>query len=35
MPITLSFTATLDGDSISGTAKLGMFGNANFSGTRA
>ena len=35
MPITLSFTATLDGDSISGTAKLGMFGNAKFSGTRA
>jgi len=35
MPITLTFTATESGDTISGTAKLGMFGNAKFEGTRA
>jgi len=34
MPMTLEFSATVDGDGISGTAKLGMFGNAPFSGTR-
>ncbi len=34
MPITLSFTANVAGDAISGTAKLGMFGNAKFEGTR-
>ena len=35
MPMTLEFSATLDGDSISGNVKLGAFGNASFSGTRA
>lgn len=35
MPITLEFTATFDGDSVSGNAKLGAFGNASFTGTRA
>lgn len=35
MPITLSFTANLEGDSLTGSAKLGMFGNAKFEGTRA
>jgi hypothetical protein len=35
MPITLSFSATLDGDAISGTVKLGAFGNSKFDGTRA
>ena len=35
MPMTLEFTATVDGDKISGNVKLGMFGNASFSGTRA
>jgi hypothetical protein len=34
MALTLSFTANLDGDTISGTTKLGMFGNAKFEGTR-
>jgi hypothetical protein len=35
MPIDLVFSATVDGDSISGTVELGSFGNATFSGTRA
>jgi hypothetical protein len=35
MSMTLEFTASVDGDTISGNAKLGMFGNAPFSGTRA
>ena len=35
MPIKLEFTAKVDGDSISGSVKLGAFGNASFSGTRA
>ena len=35
MPMTLEFSATVDGDSISGNVKLGAFGNASFSGTRA
>ena len=34
MPIKLEFTATLDGDAISGEAKLGAFGTANFSGSK-
>lgn len=33
--MTLEFSATLDGDSISGNVKLGAFGTASFSGTRA
>lgn len=35
MPMTLEFAATVDGDNISGNVKLGAFGNATFSGTRA
>ncbi|MFU8814433.1 MAG: hypothetical protein ACNA7W_03745 [Pseudomonadales bacterium] len=35
MAMTLDFDATIDGDSISGNVKLGAFGNATFSGTRA
>jgi hypothetical protein len=35
MAMTLEFSATLDGDNISGDVKLGAFGNATFSGTRA
>lgn len=33
--MTLEFSATLDGDSISGSVKLGAFGTASFSGSRA
>jgi hypothetical protein len=35
MPMKLEFAATVDGDAISGTVKLGAFGNATFEGTRA
>ena len=35
MPMTLEFSATVSGDSISGSVKLGMFGTAKFSGARA
>ena len=35
MAMTLEFSATLDGDSMSGNVKLGAFGNATFTGTRA
>lgn len=35
MPITLEFTATVDGDAISGDVVLGTFGSATFAGTRA
>ena len=35
MPMTLEFTAKVDGDNISGQVALGTFGNAAFSGTRA
>ena len=35
MALTLEFTGTVDGDSISGKVKLGMFGNQTFSGVRA
>ena len=34
MPIKLEFTATVDGDDISGEAKLGAFGTAKFSGSK-
>lgn len=34
MPMTLEFSATVDGDSISGNVKLGAFGNATFEGKR-
>jgi hypothetical protein len=33
--MTLEFSATVSGDEISGDVKLGAFGNATFSGTRA
>jgi len=35
MAMKIAFTATLDGDAISGEAELGAFGKATFSGTRA
>lgn len=35
MPMKLEFSATVDGDDISGNVKLGAFGNATFSGSRA
>ncbi len=35
MAMTLEFSATVNGDEISGNVKLGAFGNATFSGTRA
>lgn len=35
MAMTLEFSATVNGDEISGNVKLGAFGNASFSGTRA
>lgn len=35
MAMTLEFTASVAGDEISGSVKLGAFGNAEFSGTRA
>lgn len=35
MAMTLEFTATVDGDEISGNVKLGTFGDATFTGTRA
>lgn len=34
MPMTLEFSATAQGDEISGNVKLGGFGNAPFKGTR-
>jgi hypothetical protein len=35
MAMTLHFTGTVDGDRITGSVKLGMFGSASFSGNRA
>lgn len=35
MPMKLEVKATVDGDNISGNVKLGAFGDASFSGTRA
>ncbi len=35
MAMTLEFSATLDGDELKGDVKLGAFGNASFTGTRA
>ena len=35
MPITLSFTGKVEGDAISGSVKLGAFGQSTFSGTAA
>ncbi len=34
MPLTLNFAATKDGDNIAGKVKLGMFGEADFEGTK-
>lgn len=34
MPMTLEFTATVAGDSMTGSVKLGAFGNAPLSGVR-
>jgi hypothetical protein len=33
--MTLEFDAEVEGDNIKGNVKLGAFGNATFSGTRA
>lgn len=35
MAMTLEFSATVDGDEMKGDVKLGAFGNADFTGTRA
>jgi hypothetical protein len=35
MPLTLTFTGTVDGNSMSGSADTGMFGSFPFEGTRA
>jgi hypothetical protein len=35
MSMTLEFSATIDGDKLSGSVKLGMFGSAPLAGTRA
>ena len=35
MSLTLDFSATVSGDSLTGTVKLGMFGDAPLSGSRA
>jgi len=35
MPMTLEFKGTVDGDNMSGSVKLGMFGQASFTGVRA
>ena len=35
MSMTLQFTGTVEGNSITGSVKLGMFGTAKFSGVRA
>jgi hypothetical protein len=34
MPLTLEFSATVEGDKMAGSVKLGMFGDAPLSGTR-
>lgn len=35
MPMTLEFQGKVEGDSLTGTVKLGAFGNAPFTGARA
>jgi hypothetical protein len=35
MQMTLEFSGTVDGDTLSGSVKLGMFGSAKFTGARA
>jgi hypothetical protein len=34
MPLTLDFSGTVDGDAMTGTVQLGMFGSAPFRATR-
>jgi hypothetical protein len=34
MPLTLDFNATIAGDTMTGTVKLGMFGNSTMTGQR-
>ena len=34
MPMTLKFSGTVEGDNMSGSVKLGMFGSAGFTGNR-
>lgn len=34
MPLDLGFDVTVEGDSLTGTVKLGMFGNAGLTGSR-
>jgi hypothetical protein len=34
MPLTLTFSGTVDGDNLNGTADTGMFGSFPFAGTR-
>ncbi len=34
MPLTLEFSGTVEGDAMTGQVKLGMFGNAPFTGVR-
>jgi len=35
MPLTLTFSGSVDGNSMNGTADTGMFGSFPFEGTRA
>ena len=35
MALTLEFTGTIDGDAMTGSVKLGMFGTSSFRATRA
>jgi hypothetical protein len=35
IPMTLEFTGTVNGDAMSGSVKLGMFGETTFTGARA
>lgn len=35
MAMTLEFSATVEGDNLNGSVKLGAFGDSTFSGTRA
>jgi hypothetical protein len=35
MALTLEFSATVDGDKMTGSMKIGMFGSSAFTGTRA
>jgi len=35
MALTLEFSAAIDGDKMSGSMQIGMFGSSSFTGTRA